>query len=442
MGWYWLRPGGSEGPFSSEALAERLRAEPFPRSALVLDPRSGAWCRAGDVPELAAALPPTAARPETDPALASRAGADEVRRQGDRAAALVPWRGVLDSLPLAVGVLNSHRQLVWANEPLARLRGPAGDLTALGLRPGEALGCLRAFLDPAGCGASSFCESCGAARAIRGSLLGTHMVEECRVVRRLGSRLEALDLRVTARPVPGPGETFAVVAVQDVSHERRREVLERLFHHDVSNSATALRGAVELLGAVEGPAREELLGVVRTSTTRLLDEIQAHRTLLEAENGELQPRLAPLRAGTLLAGVVEGLARLPVARGRVLRLAEDSADVAFVSDPALVGRVLVNMVKNALEASEPGQEVGLRCRATASEVHLEVHNAAVMPADVQRQVFQRSFSTRGRGRGLGTYGMMLLCERYLGGRVSFTSAPGEGTTFVASLPREAPPPAA
>jgi sensor histidine kinase regulating citrate/malate metabolism len=54
-----------------------------------------------------------------------------------------------------------------------------------------------------------------------------------------------------------------------------------------------------------------------------------------------------------------------------------------------------------------------------------------MPPEVQLQIFQRSFSTKGKGRGVGTYSMKLLTERYLGGKLAFTSAAGEGTTFTA-----------
>jgi sensor histidine kinase regulating citrate/malate metabolism len=57
-----------------------------------------------------------------------------------------------------------------------------------------------------------------------------------------------------------------------------------------------------------------------------------------------------------------------------------------------------------------------------------------MPRSVQLQVFNRSFSTKGAGRGLGTYSMKLLTERFLGGRVWFTSTREAGTTFYASYP--------
>jgi signal transduction histidine kinase len=63
-----------------------------------------------------------------------------------------------------------------------------------------------------------------------------------------------------------------------------------------------------------------------------------------------------------------------------------------------------------------------------------------MPADVQLQVFQRSFSTKAAsGRGVGSYSVRLLTESYLGGRVSFVSEPGLGTTFTVELPAAGEP---
>jgi sensor histidine kinase regulating citrate/malate metabolism len=57
-----------------------------------------------------------------------------------------------------------------------------------------------------------------------------------------------------------------------------------------------------------------------------------------------------------------------------------------------------------------------------------------MSRKVQLQLFQRSFSTKGKNRGLGTYSMKLLSERYLQGSISFKVSEKEGTTFFARYP--------
>jgi hypothetical protein len=67
-----------------------------------------------------------------------------------------------------------------------------------------------------------------------------------------------------------------------------------------------------------------------------------------------------------------------------------------------------------------------------------VRNPTSIPRNIQFQLFQRSFSTKGSDRGLGTYSMRLLGERYLGGAISFRSGPPTGTEFRLALPPAAP----
>jgi len=57
-----------------------------------------------------------------------------------------------------------------------------------------------------------------------------------------------------------------------------------------------------------------------------------------------------------------------------------------------------------------------------------------MSEAVRWQVFRRSFTTKGKGRGLGTYSMKVLTERYLEGEIDFISEPDQGTTFYARYP--------
>jgi sensor histidine kinase regulating citrate/malate metabolism len=67
-------------------------------------------------------------------------------------------------------------------------------------------------------------------------------------------------------------------------------------------------------------------------------------------------------------------------------------------------------------------------------VRISVNNSRVMPRHVQLQIFNRSFSTKGAGRGIGTYSMKLLGESYLKGRVGFRCEEAFGTTFFIDLP--------
>jgi len=123
------------------------------------------------------------------------------------------------------------------------------------------------------------------------------------------------------------------------------------------------------------------------------------------------------------------------ANGKKIVVAGDRQDVELRTDKALVTRVLGHLVKNALEAERTGATITLTSRATQEGAAFIVRNPAVMPEEARLQVFQRSFSSKGPGRGLGTYGVRLFTEKYLHGKVSFTSGTG-GTEFRAEIPAE------
>ena len=112
----------------------------------------------------------------------------------------------------------------------------------------------------------------------------------------------------------------------------------------------------------------------------------------------------------------------------------------IITDRQLLRRVLGNMLKNALEATLPHGTVTLSCMDGGDAMTFCVHNPGVMPPEVQLQIFQRSFSTKGEsGRGIGTYSMKLFGERYLGGTIDFVSNQEEGTTFHLRLPKNRKP---
>ena len=367
--------------------------------------------------------------------------ADQDRLQAD-AARFRQDQFAVELLAAAPGlylILNEHRQIVFANEAVLSLPGVTSVDDVIGLRPGEALHCVHADAEPGGCGTSEFCQECGAARAILTSLSGRRDVRECRLMLKNG---DALDLQVSARPFHFAGGVYSLFSVLDIASEKRRRVLERIFFHDILNTAGGMMGLAELLRDGTPEDFAEYKEIIYMLSHTLVDEIKAQQILAAAEAGELSLDLTRFNSLHLVYELLGAYAQHEVAQGRNLAVAADAEAVSFVSDKTLVRRVVGNMVKNALEASHPGQTVTIRCRGVDDAVEFSVHNPNEMPRSVQLQIFQRSFSTKGAGRGLGTYSMKLLSEHYLHGQVGFTSSAEAGTTFYVRYPREFPAQAA
>ncbi|MFL5302380.1 MAG: ATP-binding protein, partial [Anaeromyxobacteraceae bacterium] len=336
---------------------------------------------------------------------------------------------VLSAIAASVVVLNQQRQIIAYSSGAAALLHRH---EALGLRPGEALGCVNAQ-SSAGCGAAPACQTCGALGVILAAREQGRPIEADWVMNRVTADLE---LSVRATPIVLDGERFIVLSLRDVSDEHRRQALEQIFFHDVLNTVTGLRGWAELLRAGAG-ANPEAADRVALLSQHIEREIRDHRSVVLAERGELLPSPEHLQASHVLQDLHGLFSSRFEFCGRKLAV-EAAAALELEADPTLLLRVLVNMVKNALEASEPGGTVHIRCAVRPADdrpapaggagIRFSVQNAGVIPPDVQERIFRRSFSTKAHhGRGLGTYSMKLLGERYLHGRVSFLSNEQVGT---------------
>jgi signal transduction histidine kinase len=347
---------------------------------------------------------------------------------------------VMDSLPTMILILNEQRQMVFANRTFRETFGAEGRPLALGQRPGELMHCLHADTTEGGCGTTEFCRECGAVNAILSSLCGRREVRECQMLRRLNGGIEALDLLVSAVPLEFGSTRFTLFSILDISHEKRRRALERIFFHDIINTVGGIKGLLDLLAReVPSPLKDDASSLT-LSFSRLVDEIVCQKQLLAAESKELQPHFGQL----LSRDVVDSVARLyqhhDLSRDRLVVVDPGTRNVEFISDYTLLGRVLGNMLKNALEAAGPGETVTIGCDAAEGGPEGDglatfwVHNAGCIPRPVQLKMFSRSFSTKGPGRGLGTYSIKLLTERYLRGKATFRSTETDGTTFFVTLP--------
>jgi len=334
-----------------------------------------------------------------------------------------------DFAPDFIVVLNEYRQIIFANKTLLDFLGVMDIYEVIGKRPGEILGCNGATKETGGCGTSIKCTACGAVRAILRANHSSAYVEECCIQTRDGKA--SYNFRVwTARP--WEDKEYVLFIIRDIADEKYRNALEQTFFHDLTNTASDIQGVITL---IDSPESYRKYAPVLASTSReLLDEINGQRDLRYAEEGTILIQKAPVKALDLLKEFVELYTDQKITEDIKLVISADSENITFSSDERLLMRVIENMIKNAIEASGKRETVTVKCVKDADNVVFSVHNPAFMPQEVQLDLFKRSFSTKGEGRGWGTYSMKLLTENYLDGEIKFTSTEKGGTTFYAKYP--------
>lgn len=340
--------------------------------------------------------------------------------------------GLMQTVSGLLAVLNEQFQVIAINDAFLQVLGVRRVEEVLGLRLGETLRCVHAMEEPAGCCTTKFCESCGAAIALVASLAQKEPAERiCALRAHRNGEVVDVALLVRAHAVRLGDFRFILVHAQDITQQQRLAALEQTFFHDVNNLLLQLSSASELL-VDEHPS--DLAVAVRQTVQRLSREVDIQRCLSERRSDTFKPAMRRVPVRGVMKGLRAFFARHPAARGKTLRV-EDGETFEVTTDETLLHRVLNNMVVNALEASAEEEEVRVWVEREAGRAVFCVRNARPIPEAVALRIFQRNFSTKAQaGRGIGTYSMKLFGETFLGGKVSFTSVPEQGTVFRLALP--------
>jgi len=227
------------------------------------------------------------------------------------------------------------------------------------------------------------------------------------------------------------------------SHEENMERAERMaslgelaasLAHEVRNPLSGLSGAVQVLGEhfARDPQRSEVVEEMGTQIQRLGKAVD-----------DLLSFARPARPSLKLVDVNDGV-------GDVISLMRKHADrcqVAVTFKPAetdsevpadaeQVRQVWVNLMLNAFQAMPSGGTLEVRVEATDAAVDVSfVDSGGGIPEEIRDKIFRPFFTTKHTGTGLG----LAICDRIVrdhGGNIDAVSAPGEGSCFTVTLPRD------
>lgn len=343
------------------------------------------------------------------------------------------YKKAIDLMSDVFIILNEHRQVVYGNKTLFEMLGNPPVEEVLGMRPGELFHCQESGKGPNGCGTGKKCRECGAILTILESRKEPQKEKsnECRIIQ--GGTHKVLPLRVSAITDHFEGTLFTFVTLSDISPELQKKTLEQLFLHDISNIVGGVNGLCEVVPSVNDNEKYELLTIIRRSSQKLMDIISYQKQLISAEYGDLKVTSVPIELKEFCEDIVHLYDNHQVAKGKRV-LFDVSPSLSITTDKNLLNRMVGNLIKNALEASEEGGVVTLGYSKKGFLVSLWVHNDGFIPVDSQKKIFEKSFSTKKYGNGLGTYSTKIFAEVYLHGGVSFKTSVENGTTFTIDLP--------
>jgi nitrogen fixation/metabolism regulation signal transduction histidine kinase len=248
-------------------------------------------------------------------------------------------------------------------------------------------------------------------------------------------------------------ELFQIVALNDITHQmEEQEILSwkkliRVINHEIMNSMTPIitlaMATRKKLASSEGvKAKTELSREALEDANQSASIIEERSKGLVAfiERYKKLTGLPPLKMERFAASdlflKVEQLFREDIkTRGIKLSLPRQ-CKVQMEADRHMMEQVLINLVKNSLEAvrNTKDPEIDLSCRQGAGgRLFLQLSdNGEGIPNDKLEQVFVPFFTTRQNGSGIG----LSLCRQIIRshkGHLSIESEPGKGTRATISL---------
>ncbi|MHB1015808.1 MAG: ATP-binding protein [Desulfurivibrionaceae bacterium] len=204
--------------------------------------------------------------------------------------------------------------------------------------------------------------------------------------------------------------------------------------HDMKNLLTPFHLLEVLERTVPGLAGNRYLACMVKARGDLL--ILMENALAQAKRLHIETPIHTDSLDQLLVDLQESSWMVhPDIGGRGLRIEVTGSLPEFPFSALGLCRVLSNLVVNAAQASEAGGLITLALSCEEGEAVVKVidHGHGISE-EVREKIFQPHFTTKADGNGIGLISCKQIIEETHHGSLTFTSTPGQGTTFTIRLP--------
>ena len=290
---------------------------------------------------------------------------------------------------------------------------------------------------------------------VLGYFLSTTVTERIHALKAVAERLADGDLRARVRvsgndEVASLAESFNQMSAQLQAANERQAQTERMrsdliawVSHDLQTPLASIRAILEALadGVVEEPevVKRYLLTAQRDvrSLSMLIDDLFQ---MAQLDTGGFPLDLEDSSLKDLISDTLESFTEL-AARQNVVISGYADVDIDPVRmDLMRIGRVLNNLLSNALQYTPPGGRIEVRAKRVGHGVEVSVSDTGHgIQANDLSKIFERFYrGEKSRNRATGGSGLGLAISRSIvrahGGNITVESAPGQGSRFVFTLP--------
>ena len=260
---------------------------------------------------------------------------------------------------------------------------------------------------------------------------------------------EHVTLSVTTFPlIDDNGElSGAVELFRNVSDAKRRERERKnilsMFAHDMKNPITTSGGFLSrLLSGKAGALTEtqrNYLEIIREELYRVSDLLADFLEFSRIEAKAYVPVPRPFDIEKALRRNIEA-AKIEAGKKGITVLFEASGKIppSVLADPVMIGRVIANLLDNAIAYTDIGGSIRVGLSETDGTILFSVADTGRgMPEDKLPYIFDAFYriNSASKGSGLGLFIAKTIIDAH-GGRIWVESALGKGSTFTIMLPKQ------
>jgi two-component system, OmpR family, sensor kinase len=227
----------------------------------------------------------------------------------------------------------------------------------------------------------------------------------------------------------------------DRSFEQQRQFMADA-SHELRSPVAVISGEAELaLARRERPTEEyrDALTTIHGEARRVTRIVEDLFLLARAGAGDQPLVLSELYLDELAAECVRAMQALAAQRRIDLRDVPADGEMPFRGDEALLRRLLVNLLDNAIKYTPAGGQVRIAAARCGPVYRLTVSDSGLgIPAEAQGRIFERFYRARDDPNDRDGAGLGLPIARWIaevhGGRLALTRSDEQGTTFTVELP--------
>jgi len=335
---------------------------------------------------------------------------------------ILHFEEVVNNIDDIIIILNSDRRAVFANaKALNFFNKPIEKI--LNKKPGEIFDCI--YGDDDQCGTTQFCKYCSANNSTNQTLKGIFNLNRCEI-KTANNKL--INFYISTIPIKTDKGDFILFILKD-SNDQYSKMLETAFYSDVLNIVDNTYSLLDAYKKGDLKIDIDILDLLTNNISIIYQEIESQKFISMAKDNIIKTHFEEFPAKFIENNI------------RNIFYLYENINFEFkylinniFSDKILLNRIILNMVKNAIEAGDQPKTISITFAGDDKHFKISVHNPEYIPQEIQSKIFKEQFTTKKDGNGLGTICVKLLTEKYLGGKTYFISTPEYGTTFSIEFP--------